>query len=92
VFSKLPAELIRNPGHRLPLSSSARVPRIPPAPPALGQHSRVPPQRRGRPPRRESRARRGPADRSASPSPPSRKSRRRPKNQKTPQILSPNFP
>jgi hypothetical protein len=39
VFQNCPAELIypfQNPGHRLPLSPSARVPRIPPAPPALG--------------------------------------------------------
>jgi hypothetical protein len=39
VFSNFPAELnysLRNPGHLLPLSPSVRVPRIPPAPPALG--------------------------------------------------------
>jgi hypothetical protein len=48
--------------------------------PHSSQHPRVPPQRRGRPPCRESRARRGPAGLSASP--PSRKSRRRPETGK----------
>jgi hypothetical protein len=56
-----------------------------------GQHPRVPSQRRGRPPCRESRACRGPAGRSASPSPPSRKSRRRPKIEKPSKNLSPIF-
>jgi hypothetical protein len=41
---------------------------------------------------RESRARRGPASRSASPSPPSRKTRRRPERRKNPTKPSLNFP
>jgi hypothetical protein len=75
VFPNFPAELnfsLRNPGHLLPLSPSARVPRIPPAPPALGPS----PTRAAPAPRsatapgilRTPRSRR----RSASPSPPSR--------------------
>jgi hypothetical protein len=54
----------------------------------------VPPQRRYRPPRRESGAWRGPAGRPASPSPQSRKLRKHPKNRKTPKnpfFLPPNF-
>jgi hypothetical protein len=95
VFSKLSSRA------QLPPSNPSHCPSLSPRRacresrrhrPHPGQRPRVPSQRRSRPPCRESRARRGPAGRSASPSPPSRKMRRRPKIGKIPQNPSANFP
>jgi hypothetical protein len=95
VFSKLSSRA------QLPPSNPSHCPSLSPRRacresrrhrPHPGQRPRVPSQRRGRPPCRESRARRGPAGRSASPSPSSRKSRRRPENHKIPHKPFPYFP
>jgi hypothetical protein len=70
---------LQDPGRLPPLTLGARAanPAGTARTRAIGH--RVPPQHRSRPPRRESRARRGPASWFASPSPSSQKSRRRPK-------------
>jgi hypothetical protein len=94
VFSKLSSRA------QLPPSNPSRCPSLSPRRayresrrhcPHPGQHPRMPSQRRGRPPCRESCARRGPDGRSASPSPSSRKSRRCPENRKIPQKTLPLF-
>jgi hypothetical protein len=89
-FQNFPAELIyslRNPVILPPLTLGARAANPAGTARTRAIAHRVPSQHRGRPPRRESRARRGPAGRSASPSPPSRNKRR---YLRTPRIIRKN--